>query len=241
MPRRVYTYPAAMGWGRTEPARERRRRAHLRGAARSISINVVVSLRARRRRRRQSVGRRRRSSGRRRRRRRRTTSRRSRPSPSREPLWHADSRRRRRRAGDRTSARCSSPTCSTPSPIIATRCPGPSLWPFLTAIATSVHVRLVDLQPIGRRVGHRSRSSSALIGWFWPTKGKERPRSTASQRPPHAAGEPVVSTAPARRARRRDAADLRVRPPQRAVVGDDGHDRDRGDGVRALRSPATSI
>ena len=50
--------------------------------------------------------------------------------------------------------------------------PGPSLWPFLAAIATSGMFVWSIFQAIGVVWGSIP-SSSRLIGWFWPTKGKE--------------------------------------------------------------------
>jgi cytochrome c oxidase subunit 1 len=51
--------------------------------------------------------------------------------------------------------------------------PGPSFWPFLAAIATSVMFVWSIFQAIGAVWGSIP-IFITLIGWFWPTKGKER-------------------------------------------------------------------
>jgi len=97
---------------------------------------------------------------------------------SREPLWHCE---------------------LTPPPVIGLDCdkrqvlvtalldaepdhrykaPGPSLWPLLTAIATSVMFIWSIFQAIGLVWGSIP-VLICLIGWFWPTKGKERLNSGA--------------------------------------------------------------
>jgi cytochrome c oxidase subunit 1 len=53
------------------------------------------------------------------------------------------------------------------------RMPGPSLWPLLTAIATSVMFVWSIFQAIGLVWGAIP-TFICLIGWFWPTKGKDR-------------------------------------------------------------------
>jgi cytochrome c oxidase subunit 1 len=49
--------------------------------------------------------------------------------------------------------------------------PGPSLWPFLAAIATSAMFVWSIFQAIGVVWGSIP-IFLTLIGWFWPTKGK---------------------------------------------------------------------
>jgi cytochrome c oxidase subunit 1 len=51
--------------------------------------------------------------------------------------------------------------------------PGPSFWPFLAAIATSVMFVWSIFQAIGVVWGAIP-IFVTLVGWFWPTKGKER-------------------------------------------------------------------
>jgi cytochrome c oxidase subunit I+III len=51
--------------------------------------------------------------------------------------------------------------------------PGPSLWPLLTAITTSVMFVWSIFQARGFLLGAIP-VFICLIGWFWPTKGKER-------------------------------------------------------------------
>jgi cytochrome c oxidase subunit 1 len=171
MPRRVYTYPTSMGWGALNLL------ATIGAAVIFVSlllflINVVVSLR-------------------------RGAAAVSNPwgastlewatsSPpppynfwpqptvaSREPLWHPE---------------------LTPPPVIGLESekrqvlvtalldaepdhrynmPGPSLWPFLTAIATSVMFIWSIFQASGLVWGAIP-TFICLIGWFWPTHGKER-------------------------------------------------------------------
>ena len=60
--------------------------------------------------------------------------------------------------------------------------PGPSFWPFLTAIATSVMFVWSIFQAIGVVWGSIP-VFIALIGWFWPTKGQRATR-TGRPRPP---------------------------------------------------------
>jgi cytochrome c oxidase subunit I+III len=171
MPRRVYTYPASMGWGSLNFL------ATVGAAIIFVSlllflINVITSLRAG-----AAAG--------------------SNPwgastlewatvSPpppynflpqptvaSREPLWHGE---------------------LTPPPIIGLgsekrevlvtavldaepdhryKSPGPSLWPLLTAVATTVMFIWSIFQAMGLIWGAIP-TFICLIGWFWPTKGKER-------------------------------------------------------------------
>jgi cytochrome c oxidase subunit 1 len=51
--------------------------------------------------------------------------------------------------------------------------PGPSLWPFLAAVATSIMFVWSIFQARGVVLGGIP-VFITLIGWFWPTKGKER-------------------------------------------------------------------
>jgi len=171
MPRRVYTYPASMGWGSMNLL------ATIGAAIIFLSllaflINVIASLRAG-----AAAG----------------------PNPwdaptlewetssppppynflpqptvaSREPLWHPE---------------------LAPPPVIGLDCekrqvlvtglldaepdhrykaPGPSLWPLLTAVATSVMFIWSIFQAMGLVWGAIP-TFVCLIGWFWPTVGKER-------------------------------------------------------------------
>ena len=163
-----------MGWGGTEPA-------GVTPAPASCALALLVYVdqhsrqpASRRRRRRATHGARRRSSGRRRRRRRRTTSRRG----------------RRCRAASR---------CGTPNPTAAGRSSGcrptsrevlvthvldaepdhvyecltPSIWPFVTAIATSAHVRRIDLHAVGGRLG----VDPGLRSRWWAGSGRRRASS----------------------------------------------------------------
>jgi cytochrome c oxidase subunit 1 len=179
MPRRVYTYPAALGWGSLNLL------ATVGAAVIFVSltvflVNVMVSLR-------------------------RGASAPSNPwggstlewatsSPpppynffpqptvaSREPLWH--------------------PELSPPA-IIGLACekrqvlvsalldaepdhrykmPGPSIWPLLTAVATSVMFIWSIFQASGLIWGGIP-TFVCLVGWFWPTEGKEQLAAGASRR-----------------------------------------------------------
>jgi cytochrome c oxidase subunit 1 len=92
---------------------------------------------------------------------------------SREPLWHSE---------------------LTPPPIVGVsadrreilvtalldaepdhryKMPGPSLWPLLTAIATSIMFIWSIFQAMGLIWGAIP-TFLCLIGWFWPTEAKER-------------------------------------------------------------------
>ena len=51
--------------------------------------------------------------------------------------------------------------------------PGPSLWPFVAAVATSVMFVWSIFNPWGVVWGSIP-ILIALIGWFWPTKGKDK-------------------------------------------------------------------
>ena len=180
-------------------------------------VNVVVSLRrgappARTR------GAPRRSSGRPPRRRRPTTSSRSRRSRGREPLWHS-----RAVAAGRSSA-CARDERRGAGDLPARRRAGSSLQDAgavalaaSDAIATIGHVRLVHLSGEGLVWG-ADPDFVCLVGWFWPTGGKERLERAALGVSP--CGEPVMSDA-ARgcRARRQRAADLCLRTSQPDVVG----------------------
>jgi cytochrome c oxidase subunit 1 len=59
--------------------------------------------------------------------------------------------------------------------------PGPSLWPLLTAIATSVMFVWSIFQASGAVWGAIP-VFLCLIGWFWPTEGKERLAATGATR-----------------------------------------------------------
>jgi cytochrome c oxidase subunit I+III len=58
--------------------------------------------------------------------------------------------------------------------------PGPSLWPLLTAITTSVMFVWSIFQASGLIWGAIP-TFLCLIGWFWPTAGKERLASGAAR------------------------------------------------------------
>ena len=60
--------------------------------------------------------------------------------------------------------------------------PGPSLWPFLTAVATSVMFVWSIFYAIGVVYGSIP-VFLCLIGWFWPTKGKKHLEHRTPQRP----------------------------------------------------------
>ena len=84
----------------------------------------------------------------------------------------------------------------------------------------------------GGSSGAPSRRSSAWLDGSGPREVKNG--SPPADPAPHAAGEPVVSDCRAAVALDVSALpDLRVRTSQCDVVGHDGHDRDRGDGLRA--------
>jgi cytochrome c oxidase subunit I+III len=51
--------------------------------------------------------------------------------------------------------------------------PGPSLWPLVTAIFTSIMFVWSIFQAMGLVWGAIP-TFLCLIGWFWPTQGKER-------------------------------------------------------------------
>ena len=137
MPRRVYTYPAAMGWGTLNLLASVGALLMACGVLLFI-VDAVRALRAGERRRRTTRGAPARSNGRRARRRRTATScdRRRSPAASRSGTTRRISRSSSACAP--TCATCWSRTCSTPSPITALEFPEPSIWPFLTAIATTV-------------------------------------------------------------------------------------------------------
>src|SRR4029078_5320881 len=60
--------------------------------------------------------------------------------------------------------------------------PGPSLWPFLTAVATSVMFVWAIFYAIGVVYGSIP-VFLCLIGWFWPTKGKKHLEKRTPPRP----------------------------------------------------------
>ena len=152
MPRRVYTYPAAMGWGSTEPARDSAPRSSSRRCCCYLSTSSAAlrsgapaganpwdasTLEWA------------------------TSS----PPPAYNFPPHAD-RREPRTAVARELAPPAVDRPAVPSKreVLVTRVldaepdhryelPAPSIWPFLTAIATTRHVHLVDLQAVGGRVG----------------------------------------------------------------------------------------
>jgi hypothetical protein len=171
MPRRVYTYPASMGWGNMNVL------ATIGAAVIVVALlvylfNVVSSLRhgavagpnpweaatlewA--------------------------TS--SPPPPynflpqptvaSREPLWHGELTPPPvvGVASDRREVLVSALLDAEPDHRY--KMPGPSLWPLLTAIATSIMFIWSIFQAAGFVWGAIP-TFVCLIGWFWPTKGKDR-------------------------------------------------------------------
>ena len=72
--------------------------------------------------------------------------------------------------------------------------PGPSLWPFLTAVATSVMFVWSIFQAMGLIWGAIP-TFICLIGWFWPTARQGSPRKGWRRHRPDIPGEPVVNTA----------------------------------------------
>jgi cytochrome c oxidase subunit 1 len=171
MPRRVYTYPAAMGWGPLNLV------ATVGAAVIFTSlllflINVIASLRhgaaavsnpwgastlewA--------------------------TS--SPPPPynflpqptvaSREPLWHPELTPPPVIGLDSEKRQVLVTALLDAEPDHRYKMPGPSLWPLLTAIATSVMFIWSIFQAIGLVWGAIP-TFICLVGWFWPTRGKER-------------------------------------------------------------------
>jgi cytochrome c oxidase subunit I+III len=171
MPRRVYTYPAAMGWGSMNLL------ATLGAAMIFLALllfllNVISSLRG-------GIAANSNPWG-------ASTLEWATSSPpppynflpqptvaSREPLWHGE---------------------LTPPPVVGLesekrqilvtalldaepdhryKAPGPSLWPLLTAMATTVMFIWSIFQAMGLVWGAIP-TFVCLIGWFWPTAGKER-------------------------------------------------------------------
>ena len=193
MPRRVYTYPAAMGWGGLNLLASVGAGGDVRWPCSSTS-STSSSACARRRRRRQSVGRAHARVGdvvaaaalqllRR--------SRRSRPRAAVAPR----TRQPPAVVGLRPTSREVLITAR------ARRRAGSSLQDA-RAVAVAVadrgghdrrHVRLVDLHAVGGRLGRDSPTFLCLIGWFWPTARQDRlGRWRRGSSPP---GErPVVSS-----------------------------------------------
>ena len=136
MPRRVYTYPAEMGWGGLNLLASAGAVLMACGAADLSSINVVAQPAPRR-----VAGDEPWDAG-------TLEWATSSPPPPYNFLRPPDRRGPRAALGQparisRSSSACAtdaatcwSPTCSTPSPITAYEFPTPSIWPFLTAIAT---------------------------------------------------------------------------------------------------------
>jgi cytochrome c oxidase subunit I+III len=179
MPRRVYTYPAALGWGSLNLL------ATVGAAVIFVSlmvflVNVVVSLR-------------------------RgvpavsnpwgastlewATS--SPPPPynffpqptvaSREPLWHPELSPPAIIGLDCDKRQVLVTALLDAEPDHRYKMPGASLWPLLTAIATSVMFIWSIFQASGLIWGAIP-TFVCLIGWFWPTGGKERLAAGASRR-----------------------------------------------------------
>jgi cytochrome c oxidase subunit I+III len=171
MPRRVYTYPASLGW------QDMNLLATVGAAVIFVSlvvylINVVVSLRAGAVAGENPWG--------------AATLEWATSSPpppynflpqrtvaSREPLWHTElappaivGLSREKREVLITYLLDAEPDHRYPMP-------GPSLWPLLTALSTSVMFIWSIFQAIGFVWGAIP-TFICLIGWFWPTEGKEK-------------------------------------------------------------------
>ena len=61
------------------------------------------------------------------------------------------------------------------------KAPGPSLWPLLTALATSAMFIWSIFQAMGLVWGAIP-TFLCLVGWFWPTKAKQRLESGVAGR-----------------------------------------------------------
>ena len=169
MPRRVYTYPAEMGWGGLNLLASA-------GAAIMV-LALLIYLRQhrrqpapRRRRRDEPLGRGRRWSGRRPRRRRRTTSSRCRRSPAASRCGTPTGRSRWSSASRPTAARCWSPRVLDAEPDhryeIPSRRSGRSSRRSASPACSSARS-----SPRGQSCGGRFRRFVAMVFWFWPDKG----------------------------------------------------------------------
>jgi cytochrome c oxidase subunit I+III len=92
---------------------------------------------------------------------------------SREPLWHAELAPPAVIGLDAEKRQVLVTAVLDAEPDHRYKSPGPSLWPLLTAVATSVMFIWSIFQPMGLVWGAIP-TFLCLIGWFWPTKGKER-------------------------------------------------------------------
>ena len=171
MPRRVYTYPAELGWGPLNFVSS----AGALVFAVSFAVllwNVVSEPPTRRRRRRQSLGRRHTGVGNVLRRRRRITFALQPVVTNREPVWaERDSMpvvtglRVDRRELVGTSVNYAEAQTREVAP-------DPSIWPFLAAVATTVMLVGSIFTPWAVVWGTPP-IAVTLIGWFWPKGEKE--------------------------------------------------------------------
>jgi cytochrome c oxidase subunit I+III len=98
------------------------------------------------------------------------------PTPtvaSREPLWHEELKPPPVVGLDSTEREVLVTALLDAEPDHRYKMPGPSLWPLLTAIATSVMFIWSIFQAMGFIWGAIP-TFICLVGWFWPTEGKDR-------------------------------------------------------------------
>ena len=171
MPRRVYTYPAAMGWGSMNLL------ATLGAAMIFLALllfllNVIGSLRS-------GIAANSNPWG-------ASTLEWATSSPpppynflpqptvaSREPLWHAELAPPPVVGLESEKRQILVTALLDAEPDHRYKAPGPSLWPLLTAMATTVMFIWSIFQAMGLVWGAIP-TFVCLIGWFWPTAGKER-------------------------------------------------------------------
>jgi len=171
MPRRVYTYPASMGWGSLNLL------ASIGAAVIFLSllvflINVIVSLRSGAVAESNPWG--------------APTLEWATSSPpppynfllqptvaSREPLWHPELSPPPVIGLDADKRQVLVTAVLDAEPDHRYKAPGPSLWPLVTAMATTVMFIWSIFQAMGLVWGAIP-TFICLIGWFWPTRGKER-------------------------------------------------------------------
>jgi cytochrome c oxidase subunit 1 len=171
MPRRVYTYPASLGWANLN-ALATAGAAVIFIALVLYLVNVIVSLR------RGATATPNPWAG--------STLEWSTTSPppaynffptptvaSREPLWHDELKPPPVVGLESTEREVLVTALLDAEPDHRYKMPGPSLWPFLTAVATSVMFVWSIFQAMGLVWGAIP-TFICLIGWFWPTGGKDR-------------------------------------------------------------------
>jgi len=171
MPRRVYTYPASLGWANLN-ALATAGAAVIFIALVLYLVNVIVSLR------RGATATSNPWAG--------STLEWSTTSPppaynffptptvaSREPLWHDELKPPPVVGLESTEREVLVTALLDAEPDHRYKMPGPSLWPFLTAVATSVMFVWSIFQAMGLIWGAIP-TFICLIGWFWPTGGKDR-------------------------------------------------------------------